>query len=119
MQTHILNRNVTFVAIGRIPPANETLARSFMLFEHASLSRKHAMILANPLTRQVMLFDHGSTHGTFVNRRIVRPGEYHELNDGDMVSFGESTRIMLVKVDDGQEDSGEEATPAPAPSQPI
>ena len=55
-----------------------------------------------------MLYDQGNTHGTFVNKRIVRPNAFTELQDGDMISFGESTRILLVKIDNGMEPEDDE-----------
>lgn len=93
-----------FIAIGRQPPEG-VLATNFMHMEHPSLSRKHAIILMNKRTGEVFLYDQGSTHGTTVNYKPVKAFEYLELGDGDIIKFGESTRMVIVHIDEEDDDA--------------
>lgn len=44
------------------------------MLEHPSSSRLHAVLQFNGETRQALLYDANSAHGTFVNKRRVKPG---------------------------------------------
>mmetsp|Transcript_28903 Transcript_28903/g.35719 ORF Transcript_28903/g.35719 Transcript_28903/m.35719 type:complete len:86 (+) Transcript_28903:266-523(+) len=81
--------------------------QNFMHMEHPSLSRRHAVFLKNRRTSEVFLHDHGSTHGTQLNYKPVTAFKFYEVQDGDIVRFGESTRIVVVHIDslDSQSDS--------------
>ena len=96
-----------FLAIGRQPPDNE-LARNFLHMEHPSLSRRHAIILRNRRTSQVFVYDQGSTHGTQLNYKPLKGFQYYELADGDILRFGESTRMVVVHIDSAQSSSEDE-----------
>ena len=48
----------------------------------------------------MFLYDHGSTHGTSINYKPVKAFEFHEVQDGDIVRFGESTRIIIVHIEE-------------------
>ena len=100
-----------FLAIGRqIPDEAADVARSFVHMEHPSLSRKHAMLIKNKQTNDVFLYDHGSTHGTSLNYSPVKAFEFIEVNDGDILRFGESTRMFICHIDDAddEEEDGED-----------
>ena len=100
-----------FLAIGRqIPDEAADVARSFVHMEHPSLSRKHAMLIKNKQTNDVFLYDHGSTHGTSLNYLPVKAFEFIEVNDGDILRFGESTRMFICHIDDAddEEEDGED-----------
>lgn len=62
---------------------------------HESVSRRHAAL---ELTERNELFleDLGSTHGTRVNKKSIAQGEKTQLNVGDVIKFGESTRLFAV-----------------------
>ncbi|RHY89103.1 hypothetical protein DYB26_014083 [Aphanomyces astaci] len=45
---------------------------------------------------QLFLVDLGSTHGTFVNKKRISAADHVELHVGDVVVFGESTRIYTI-----------------------
>ena len=49
-----------------------------------------------------------SSWGTKVNKQSVKPDEYIELKDGDILQFGESTRTYLVI---GPQEASEEENP--------
>ena len=86
------------------------MVKNFMHLEHPSLSRRHAVLLKNRRTSQVFLYDHGSTHGTQLNYIPAKAFEFYEVNDGDIIKFGESTRIVLVHINDRDEDEDEEGS---------
>lgn len=52
-----------------------------------SVSRRHARVLGTP-GGWSLIEEVGALNGTFVNSDRLTPGEPHELNDGDSVSFG-------------------------------
>ena len=80
------------------------MIKNFMHMEHPSLSRKHAVMLRNKLTNEVFLYDHGSTHGSSINYKPVKAFEFHELQDGDIIRFGESTRMVIVHIDEADDE---------------
>ena len=73
------------------------------------------MLLKNRHSGDVFLYDHGSTHGTTLNYAPVRAFEFIEVNDGDILRFGESTRMVVCHIEDDEEedddDASENATP--------
>ena len=76
-----------FLAIGRQPPEGE-MAANLMHLEHPSLSRRHALLLRNKRTSEVYLYDQGSTHGTQLDYKPVKPFEFQEVHDGSILRFG-------------------------------
>ena len=84
------------------------MVKNFMHMEHPSLSRRHALLLLNRRTSQVFVYDHGSTHGTQLNYKPVKAFEFHEVSDGDILKFGESSRIVLAHINEDEEDDEEE-----------
>ena len=52
----------------------------------------------------MFLYDHGSTHGTAINYKPIKAFEFHEVQDGDIVRFGESTRIIIVHIEEEDDD---------------
>ena len=78
-----------WLLIGRLPPEDE-LPHCTML--HPSISRQHA-ILQMKNNGQMFIYDLGSTHGTFLNKRQVKPRAYIPLRCGDLLKFGQSSRL--------------------------
>eukprot|EP00953_Heterococcus_sp_UTEX-ZZ885_P015048 8485-Heterococcus_DN1.PRE.1 len=74
--------------IGRVPSSD-------FQFEHPSISRQHAVLQFGE-GGSLHVFDFGSTHGTFVNKLRIKSKEYQKLNIGDVLKFGESTRLYIV-----------------------
>lgn len=62
---------------------------------NASISRYH-LVIQFSRTSQIFLYDVGSTHGTFLNKKKIEPRRYVELSVGDMFSLGSSTRRFLL-----------------------
>jgi pSer/pThr/pTyr-binding forkhead associated (FHA) protein len=44
----------------------------------------------------LFLMDFKSTHGTFVNKERIDPHDFKRLHIGDIVSFGESSRLYAI-----------------------
>ncbi|KAL7752046.1 hypothetical protein RI367_002575 [Sorochytrium milnesiophthora] len=75
--------------------------------EHPSCSKQHAVIQHRQLSRKneygeqvktnkPYVLDIDSTNGTFLNGERIEPSRYYELQIGDVVKFGESTREYVV-----------------------
>lgn len=66
-----------------------------VILDHASISREHAL-----LTREengaFKLVDNHSTHGTFVNGKVLSRAAAVILSQGDIVQFGASTRTYTL-----------------------
>jgi diguanylate cyclase (GGDEF)-like protein len=92
-------------AMLRLAPGGTRLGRAtdstFQLPE-ISISRRHAAIDADT-QGVVRLTDLGSTNGTFVNGRRLRPHAAVRLNDGDRVQLGSSVIFKFVRLDPCEE----------------
>ena len=82
VDTHLLG-TYPFYIVGRQPPQIE--AENFILFEHPSLSRKHAVLQTNLETQELFIYDLGSTHGTQVNKKFIKPKSYVKISEGDLL----------------------------------
>jgi hypothetical protein len=83
--------NADHYTFGRMPGAV-----TFVL-DNPTVSRAHAVAQFRRADGALLLQDLGSTHGTFVNKgRVPAKPEWVELKVGDMVQFGQSTRLYVV-----------------------
>lgn len=55
---------------------------------HATVSSRHAVILASARPGRLLLIDQASTNGTFVNETPLQPDQQWPLRDNDVVRFG-------------------------------
>jgi hypothetical protein len=69
------------VSIGRV-------ADNDLQLEHPSVSKIHAALVMNR-EGTLLVADTGSTNGTFINGRRISYGEARQIEDGDVVSFGD------------------------------
>lgn len=69
------------LSVGRVSDNELTL-------NHASVSKIHAALLMN-LQGTLLVADTGSTNGTFINGRRIAYGEARQIDDGDVVGFGD------------------------------
>ncbi|EQC27029.1 hypothetical protein SDRG_15143 [Saprolegnia diclina VS20] len=78
-----------FFVVGRMEPLCD------LVLQHPSVSRTHAALQFNA-DGTLFVVDLKSTHGTHVNKQRLPPSEYTQLYVGDVVVFGESTRIYTI-----------------------
>merc|ERR1719193_1351223 len=64
---------------------------------HETISRRHACIVHSK-NNKLFLIDLGSTHGTSWNHRRLQPHRPQELNNGDVVKFGQSSRSYKLNL---------------------
>ncbi|KAJ2851341.1 hypothetical protein IWW36_001238 [Coemansia brasiliensis] len=93
----------TYFVFGRLPNCDFSM-------EHESISRYHAILqfYQNDL---VKLIDLNSSHGTFVNKRQITT---YELQSGDQIRFGMSSRIWIFNSpsqDEQQPENNSAASP--------
>lgn len=86
------------------------LATCDIVMEHQSVSRKHAVIQFRD-NSTVYLYDLGSTHGSFINKRRIPPHIYTELKVGDLISFGASTRRYILDGPEALRPQGQRQIP--------
>ena len=67
-----------------------------VVLEHPSSSRLHAVLQFREGTSECFVFDAGSTHGTFVNKRRLKPCMHAPVFAGDQITFGKSSRVFVV-----------------------
>ncbi|KAL7176530.1 hypothetical protein ACSBR2_029960 [Camellia fascicularis] len=75
--------------VGRHPDCNITL-------EHPSISRFHLRIHSKPPSHKLSVIDLSSVHGTWVLGKKIEPGIRVELNEGDTVRLGSSSRVYRL-----------------------
>ncbi|KAK4740479.1 hypothetical protein SAY87_032411 [Trapa incisa] len=66
------------------------------VLEHPTISRFHAVLQFNK-DGEAFLYDLGSTHGTSVNKIQVKKKLYVNLNVGDIIRFGQSSRLYIFQ----------------------
>ncbi|KAH7554375.1 hypothetical protein JRO89_XS12G0184300 [Xanthoceras sorbifolium] len=66
------------------------------VLEHPTISRFHAVIQFKR-SGDAFLYDVGSTHGTFVNKNQVKKRVYVDLHVGDVIRFGQSSRLYIFQ----------------------
>jgi hypothetical protein len=64
------------------------VADNDLQLEHQSVSKIHASLVMNR-EGTLLVADTGSTNGTFINGRRIAYGEARQIEDGDVVSFGD------------------------------
>lgn len=63
-------------------------ADSDLQLNHPSVSKIHAALMMN-LEGTLLVSDTGSTNGTYINGRRIAYGEARQIEDGDVVGFGD------------------------------
>jgi hypothetical protein len=64
--------------------------------QHATVSSRHALILAAATPGRMLIIDQASTNGTFVNETALVPDQQWPLRDGDVVRFGLFKAIVKI-----------------------
>lgn len=86
----------SYFVFGRLQSCDVTL-------EHPSLSRYHAVIqhskeVSHTYEKGWYIYDLDSTHGTWVNKRRLKPKQYYRLKVGYVIKFGGSSRLHILQV---------------------
>jgi pSer/pThr/pTyr-binding forkhead associated (FHA) protein len=101
LQQLCIDTDKGYLTLGRAPTND-------ILLDHPSSSRVHAVFefrVESPQNEDTIdskdasamyLFDPGSTHGCYVNKARISAGQHFPLHVGDMLRFGESTRVMIL-----------------------
>lgn len=88
-----ISAGINFLSFGRLPDNNIQL-------DHDSISRNHAILQFGP-RNSAFIFDLGSTHGTFLNKKRVPSDQYVKITSGNsLIQFGASTRIYLLNLEE-------------------
>ncbi|KAL2917345.1 hypothetical protein HK105_203009 [Polyrhizophydium stewartii] len=77
-----------YIVFGRLPVCDVPL-------DHQSISRYHAVIQFKT-DGSAFIYDLGSSHGTFLNKVLLPKREFRPIRAGDMVRFGQSTRVHIL-----------------------
>jgi pSer/pThr/pTyr-binding forkhead associated (FHA) protein len=88
-----------YYLIGRAPICD-------IVAEHPSISRQHA-VLQFRQNGECYLYDVGSTHGTLLNKRPIKPKAYVRLRNGYHMRFGQSTRTYIFHCPEAADDVAE------------
>ena len=78
-----------YLTVGRAPDAD-------ILLDHPSTSRLHAVLQFRDEDDAAFIYDAGSTHGTYLNKKKINKNEYVRVHVGDHIRFGESTRTYVL-----------------------
>lgn len=89
IETLNVPKNEEFIVLGRLPLCDVQM-------DHPSISRYHAVIQFSD-KGMPYIYDLGSAHGTFLNKNVLPPNKYVALHVGDMIKFGQSTRIYIFQ----------------------
>ncbi|KAG5233247.1 forkhead-associated domain-containing family protein [Salix suchowensis] len=77
------------LTFGRHPDCN-------IVLNHPSISRFHLQINSKPSSQKLFVTDLSSVHGTWISGRKIEPGLRVELNEGDTIKVGGSTRYYRL-----------------------
>ncbi|KAL5558487.1 hypothetical protein UlMin_034698 [Ulmus minor] len=75
--------------VGRHPDCN-------VMLTHPSISRFHLQIASNQSLMKLSVIDLSSVHGTWVSGKKIDPGVRVELNEGDTLKIGVSSRVYRL-----------------------
>ena len=73
-----------------------TLSRHHAIFQYSSGVGGSAASGGGGETPGFYLYDLGSTHGTFVNKKRIAPRQYVPLQLDSVIKFGQSTRLYIL-----------------------
>ena len=92
----------SYTVFGRSPDSDAVL-------DHPTISRYHAIVqykseFEHGQSPGLYLYDCGSTHGTFINKKRLEARVYVRIKIGYIIKFGQSTRLYLVQGDSLDDD---------------
>ncbi|KAL5843564.1 hypothetical protein ACOSQ3_009552 [Xanthoceras sorbifolium] len=77
------------LTVGRHPDCH-------IMLTHPSISRFHLQIHSKPSSQKLSVIDLSSVHGTWVSEKKLEPRVPVELNEGDTIRMGGSTRMYRL-----------------------
>ncbi|VFQ66049.1 unnamed protein product [Cuscuta campestris] len=83
------NESEEILAVGRHPDCDITL-------EHPSISRFHLRIYSKPSSQSLSVVDLSSVHGTWIAGKKIESGVRINLEEGDMMQLGGSSRVYRL-----------------------
>ena len=91
-----------YTVFGRAPDSD-------VILENPTISRYHAIVqykseFEHGQAAGLYLYDCGSTHGTFINKKRIEPKIYVRIKIGHLIKFGQSTRLYIVQGDSAIEE---------------
>ncbi|KAI3892699.1 hypothetical protein MKW92_051735 [Papaver armeniacum] len=75
--------------VGRHPDCN-------IMLEHPSISRFHLKIYSKTSSKSMSVMDLSSAHGTWISDQKIEPQVRVDLNEGDTLRLGASTRVYRL-----------------------
>jgi len=90
--------------IGRSARVGSGLHAGFLSLNDAEISRRHVRLFREGTCWFVE--DLGSTNGTLLHGRFLRPGQPRELADGDEIFFGNSQAVFRLRSAPAETDTG-------------
>ena len=103
-----------YLVFGRLPSCDVQLDHPSISRYHAVLqyrpaspdekerdgeeSKKSTVFSTNPREPGYYVYDLGSTHGTYLNKRRLDQRCYYRVRIGQMIKFGGSSRLFLLEV---------------------
>ncbi|KAI3991429.1 hypothetical protein MKX01_006728 [Papaver californicum] len=75
--------------VGRHPDCN-------IMLEHPSISRFHLKIYSKTSSKSLSVMDLSSAHGTWISDQKIEPQVRVDLNEGDTLRLGASTRVYRL-----------------------
>ena len=102
-----------YLVFGRLPSCDVPLEHPSISRHHAVLqyrpasqdkkegegeSENHTVFSTNPHDSGYYVYDLGSTHGTYLNKKRLDQRCYHRVRVGQMLKFGGSSRLFLLEV---------------------
>ncbi|PVU94613.1 hypothetical protein BB561_002395 [Smittium simulii] len=94
LETLAISIEQDYFVVGRLPNCDFPL-------DHPSISRYHAVIQFCK-NEQAFIYDLGSTHKTFINKKELSPRKLHLIQLGDQIRFGLSQRIFIFSTVDNE-----------------
>ena len=78
------------ITVGRGNPSDSAIApkKDNLFFTSKVVSRNHAIISADPITKKVFIRDTGSMHGTYVGSTRITKHRY-EIKEHEIITFGQ------------------------------
>lgn len=95
------------LVIGRSSRVGSGLHEGFLSLGDAEISRRHVRLYREG--GRWFVEDLGSTNGTLMRGRFLRPGQPSELADGDEIFLGNTQAVFRLRSAAGVEDTGQVA----------